>query len=220
MPFDRLVGEWTNIWNGNLALIDSAIHPDFIAHAAPLTGGPATTTEGRDHLRTWVSANHTAMDDLRFTTHVGPFVDDPFIVLRWHAQGREIEFYGTDILRVVDGKIAEYWVNSDSLWFAQQMGIGRARAQKQPCGNLFGRLASGYEPRDVHLLDGEFVEGVRRSVPRLCARRAQFVRGTAGEGVHPDGGEHLVRSTELVAGVSLRFWRRSHSPYSKCALAR
>jgi hypothetical protein len=59
-------------------------------------------------------------------------------VLRWKAQGtygggfpgaaaeavgRVIMFTGTDTLRVVNGMLAEYWANADSLLFFQQLGV-------------------------------------------------------------------------------------------------
>jgi predicted ester cyclase len=39
------------------------------------------------------------------------------------AVGREVTFTGTDILRVADGMIAEYWGDADSLLFIQQLGV-------------------------------------------------------------------------------------------------
>ena len=39
------------------------------------------------------------------------------------AAGRELTFTGTDILRIADGKLAEYWANADSLLFFQQLGV-------------------------------------------------------------------------------------------------
>jgi hypothetical protein len=34
-------------------------------------------------------------------------------------------FYGTDTLRVEDGKLIEYWANADSLWLIQQLGVSQ-----------------------------------------------------------------------------------------------
>jgi predicted ester cyclase len=134
----ELVQAWADIWNGDLSLIESTVAEDFVSHAAPVLGGPAQDSTGRHHLDTWISGIRWAVPDLMFTVQVGPIVDDPFIVVRWHARGtyqgglpgtpddaagRRIAFYGTDILRVSGGLITEYWVNADSLWFAQQLGI-------------------------------------------------------------------------------------------------
>jgi len=45
------------------------------------------------------------------------------------AAGREITFTGTDTLRIAGGKLAEYWANTDSLLFFQQLGIREIPAQ-------------------------------------------------------------------------------------------
>lgn len=135
---EKTIQAWADIWNGELALIDGTVAEDFVAHAAPVLGGPPATTTGRDHLSTWIGGIRSVMPDLMFTVQVGPIVDEPFIVVRWHARGtyegglpgtpddavgRQISFYGTDILRMAGGLIAEYWVNGDSLWVAQQLGV-------------------------------------------------------------------------------------------------
>ena len=39
------------------------------------------------------------------------------------AIGSVITFTGTDTLRVIDGMLAEYWANADSLLFVQQLGV-------------------------------------------------------------------------------------------------
>jgi predicted ester cyclase len=41
------------------------------------------------------------------------------------AVGRRVTFYGTDTLRVEDGKLIEYWANADSLWLIQQLGVSQ-----------------------------------------------------------------------------------------------
>jgi predicted ester cyclase len=136
MSFDKLAQSWADIWNGDLSLTTGTVHENFVAHAAPLLGGPASDSVGRDNLDTWVGGIRQAIPNLSFTVQVGPLVDAPFLVLRWHAKGTyqgglpgaadgpiPLEFYGTDILRIDDGLIAEYWANADSLWVAQQLGI-------------------------------------------------------------------------------------------------
>ncbi len=39
------------------------------------------------------------------------------------AVGRKVNFSGTDVLRIVGGKIVEYWGDAGSLLFAQQLGL-------------------------------------------------------------------------------------------------
>ncbi|WP_434444321.1 ester cyclase [Lentzea sp. E54] len=119
---------WKDIWNGDLSLVDGTIHEDFTSHAAPLLGGPPQDSVGRANLHTWVSGARELLPGLRFTVQVGPITDGDLLVLRWHAtadhpEAGPISFYGTDILRLQDGLVAEYWANADSLWAAQQLGV-------------------------------------------------------------------------------------------------
>jgi predicted ester cyclase len=75
---------------------------------------------------------------LSFVIDVGPIADEEHLVVRWTAHGtyaggfpgapaeaigRPVTFTGTDTLRVADGKLAEYWLNADSLLFNQQLGV-------------------------------------------------------------------------------------------------
>lgn len=118
-----LAQAWADLWNGDLALVETTVHEDFVSHAAPLLGGPPQDHVGRANLTEWVRGAHENLPGLKFTVQVGPIVQEPFHVLRWHAVAGAISFYGTDVLRVVDGRIAEYWANADSLWAAQQLGL-------------------------------------------------------------------------------------------------
>ena len=114
---------WEDIWNGDLSLVDGTVAEDFTSHAAPLLGGPPQDSVGRANLHTWVSGAHEALPGLKFTVQLGPIAEGDLVVLRWHATAGAISFYGTDILRLEDGLIAEYWANADSLWVAQQLGV-------------------------------------------------------------------------------------------------
>jgi steroid delta-isomerase-like uncharacterized protein len=133
-----LAAQWKNLWNGDLGIADQIIAEDFVVHAAPLTGTGPDEIRGRDALKAWISGIHTVLTDLTFTIDVGPIADDEHLVVRWKADGtyrggfpgaapeaagRELSFTGADILRIADGKLAEYWANADSLLFFQQLGI-------------------------------------------------------------------------------------------------
>jgi predicted ester cyclase len=129
---------WGDLWNGNLALTEEIIAPDFVAHAAPITGTGSDEVHGRVGLQGWIQGIRAAIPDLHFTTQVGPLADGDFVAGRWAARGTyrggmpgaaatavgaTVTFTGTDTLRVVNGQIAEYWANADSLYFMQQLGV-------------------------------------------------------------------------------------------------
>jgi SnoaL-like polyketide cyclase len=133
-----LANAWAALWDGDLTQTPRIIAADFVSHAAPLTGGPAGDSYGRDVLNTWVSGIHQVLDDLHFLIELGPFRDGDIVVVRWRADGSyrggypgataqagtPVRFFGTDTLRLdASGLIVEYWANADSLWFVQQLGV-------------------------------------------------------------------------------------------------
>jgi hypothetical protein len=84
------------------------------------------------------SGIHAVLRELNFELMIGPIATDDYLVVRCEARGiygggfpgaaedavgREVVFTGTDTLRVVDGMLAEYWGNADSLLFVQQLGV-------------------------------------------------------------------------------------------------
>jgi predicted ester cyclase len=135
-----LAEPWRLLWNGELSQTDKIISPDFVAHAAPITGYGGDTIHGRDALKKWVSGINAIFPDLDFQIEVGPIVDRNYLVVRWRARGtyhggfpgtpasaigRKVTFTGTDTLRVKDGQLTEYWANADSLLFMQQLGVAQ-----------------------------------------------------------------------------------------------
>lgn len=85
-----------------------------------------------------VTQMRSLMSDLNFSIEVGPIVDGDLVVVRWAATGHygggvpgaaapvgtAVLFHGTDILRVADHLIVEYWLNADSLSLMTQLQVG------------------------------------------------------------------------------------------------
>jgi len=127
MTLSPLVDGWLQLWNGDLARAHDVVTPDFHVHAALMDGGDGSAVTGPDALAAWIGQTRAAFNDFAFAVEVGPIEQNDLIALRWKAQGTyaggfpgaaaepgtPIAFTGTDTLRVVDGRIAEYWVNSD-----------------------------------------------------------------------------------------------------------
>jgi len=131
-----LASPWKDLWNGDLGITGQMVAEDFVAHFAPLTGTGGDEFRGREALNGMVSGIRAILPDLNFVIEVGPIADDEYLVVRWKARGtygggfpgaspdatgRTITFTGT--LRIADGKLAEYWLNADSLLFSQQLGV-------------------------------------------------------------------------------------------------
>ena len=133
-----LAEPWRQLWNGNLAQLDAIVAEDFVAHAALMGGTGDDMLRGRAALGQWIGGMHAVMAGLVFNVEVGPITNADHLVVRWRARGtyrgglpgasdaaigREVNFTGTDVLRVADGLLTEYWVNSDTLLLMQQLGI-------------------------------------------------------------------------------------------------
>lgn len=132
-----LVDGWLRLWNGDLGRAARVVTPAFRIHAAMLDGGDGSNLSGPDGLAGWIEQTRAAFPDLAYTVEVGPIVQDDLVALRWSVQGTyagefpgakaaagtPIAFTGTDILRVEDGRFAEYWVNSDIYVLLAQLQV-------------------------------------------------------------------------------------------------
>lgn len=132
---DELVGGWLDLWNGDLSQAERVLSADFRTHAAMTGGGDGSEIAGPAGLAAWVGTTRSLMPDLRFAVQVGPIVSGDHLALRWHARGTYaggmpgaaapagtvIDFTGTDVLRIADGRLCEYWVNSDTLQMMSQL---------------------------------------------------------------------------------------------------
>lgn len=116
---------WLALWNGDLTALDGLVAENVITHAVMVGQVTEAPMVGREALGGWIGQMQAAMPALRFMIEVGPLVDGDLIALRWRVQGHygpaHVSFTGTDILRVTDERIVEYWVNSDTSLMMAQM---------------------------------------------------------------------------------------------------
>jgi predicted ester cyclase len=134
----ELVGAWLKLWNGDYSQADHLIASDFRMHAAMLDGGDGSALKGPQGLVGWITQTRAAIPDLQFSVQVGPIIEGDRIAVRWSAQGiyqggfpgaaappgTAVAFTGADFLRVKDGRLVEYWVNSDTLLLVTQLRVG------------------------------------------------------------------------------------------------
>ena len=116
---------------GNLALVDEMVTDDFIDHELALPGQPP----GKEGARFFASTIRTASPDIA-VKEAEPTLSDGNLeaahvvmtgthtgdLLGFAATGKKVEFGGTDIVRVQDGKIAEHWGSTDTMSLMQQIG--------------------------------------------------------------------------------------------------
>ncbi|WP_405164221.1 ester cyclase [Nocardia sp. NBC_01499] len=131
-----LLDGWLTIWNGDFTPANDIVAQDFSVHAAMMDGG-GDAAQGPDGLIGWIAQTRAAFTELVFNVAVGPIVDRDYLAIRWVAvgtygggfpgatapAGTAIRFTGTDIVRIEQNKIAEYWVNSDVHVLLTTLGV-------------------------------------------------------------------------------------------------
>jgi predicted ester cyclase len=123
----------------NLNVIDGLHAPDYVGHIVG-TPGPV---RGREALKQLFAAYFAAFDihvtsdfliaegdmvvihDTYRLKHIGEFAAIP-------PTGKELSVTGTDIYRIVDGKILEQWFEADFTGFMQQLGVMPTPGQGTP----------------------------------------------------------------------------------------
>ncbi len=130
---------WGNPWNPKV--IDELAAPDM--HLQYSLHAPR---RGRDDIKAFMTGFRKAFPDLNFEgaadliaegdfvvgrwkgggTHAGPAFDDFLIGSLPAGSGRKMQFTGTTVLRVENGKIAEEIGLDDGVTALQQLGILRA----------------------------------------------------------------------------------------------
>jgi len=133
-----LVRRWVEEgWNaGDIAVVDALYAPNVVQHD-PSSPVPVTSSAA---LKGYVSSFLTAFPGLHFTiddplaegdkvlwrftsqaTHTGPLMNIP-------PTGKRATVTGMVLFRVANGKIAEVWVNFDTLGMLQAIGVIPAMA--------------------------------------------------------------------------------------------
>lgn len=133
-----VISRWVALWNGDYAIAEELISADNRVHAAMFDGGDGSAIHGAPGMVAFVQDMRGLMSDLDFSVEVGPIVDGAHVVIRWVATGHygggiptagaavgtEVTFRGTDILRVLDDRVVEYWLNADTMDLMTQLQVG------------------------------------------------------------------------------------------------
>lgn len=113
----RLFEQWTEMWNGDLALAERIVTPGFrISFANAVESAATDDLRGQGDLARFVAAHRESIPGLRYRLSGTPVVDAPGgqVASRWtatfpDASGNTVSKSGIDILTVTDGRITEVW---------------------------------------------------------------------------------------------------------------
>ena len=110
----------------NLAVFDELHSPDYVCHII------SRTIQGPEPFKQLLSMVLTAFPDLHYTIE-DLFGEGDRVVVRYTSRGthkgdlmgipptgKQVTVTGTDIMRIVNGKILEEWINNDLM---QQLGV-------------------------------------------------------------------------------------------------
>ncbi|HKO84255.1 MAG TPA: ester cyclase [Actinomycetota bacterium] len=121
----QLYRRWLlELWDGNLAITDQIVTPDFVGS---WPGRPGLV-HGPKELADIIRMSRAIFQEVTFAVEVGPVADGELVAARWIGHGRykggmraatapagtRVSFSGHDLLRVDDGRFAEYWVISET----------------------------------------------------------------------------------------------------------
>ena len=123
---------------GRMETVDEIYAPDCVIYGRNV---PAEWRHGTEGFKAYGQMLRAAFPDLKIShestvnqgeyqsirwvfngTHQGPLFGAP-------ATGKAVEMEGYDILRIVDGRIREMWVEQDMLSLLQQIGLAPAPGQ-------------------------------------------------------------------------------------------
>ena len=108
----NLYGRWIDeLWAG-VPVAAELVTEDFVGH------WPGREVRGPSELEAVVAETHTMLSDLKFVIEVEPFVEGDLLAARWIGTGAAKDgpkrFTGNDILRIADGRFAEYWTGTST----------------------------------------------------------------------------------------------------------
>ena len=98
------------LWQGSYDVADEILSADFVGH------WPDREVVGREALVELIRETRAMFTSLDFSLAIGPLAQGDLVAARWTGvgvtDGKEVPLLGHDILRVADGRFAEYWVAS------------------------------------------------------------------------------------------------------------
>jgi predicted ester cyclase len=124
------------LWNGDESVAQEILADDFVIHQARARPGESEAVRGPQAGLEMVRMGRAPFSEVSFAIEVGPIVEGDMVAARWTGRARyaggipgatapagtEVTFGGIDIMRIENGRLAEYWVSSDGIALMQQLG--------------------------------------------------------------------------------------------------
>lgn len=130
----RLYARWLHgLWrSGDRALAEQLVTTEFVGH------WPDRDVHGPAGLAEAIGQSLALFSEVTTSIEVGPIVEGELVAARWSFHGTyqgdmpglpappgtPATLRGADVLRIVDGRFAEYWVSSDVPQLSAQLGAG------------------------------------------------------------------------------------------------
>jgi predicted ester cyclase len=133
----RLYERWLlELWHGDESAAHEILAADFVVHQARSQPGESEAIRGPQAGVELMRMGRAPFSELTFEIEVGPIVEGDMLAARWIGRGAyaggmpgatapagtNVTFGGIDLMRIEDGRVAEYWVSSDGLALMQQLG--------------------------------------------------------------------------------------------------
>ncbi|MDV3128959.1 ester cyclase [Mycobacterium sp. 21AC1] len=132
---------WEIFTSGELDELDELVAPSAAFHD---TQDPFGDQRGPEHMKSLMKMYRTSFSNIRFDVKMqiaeGDYVctiieaqgDNTGEIMGQPATGKHSRIQLTDTDRIEDGKIAESWVNWDTLGMLQQLGLIPTGAERAP----------------------------------------------------------------------------------------
>ncbi|MGW5365233.1 ester cyclase [Actinopolymorpha pittospori] len=126
-----------DLWHASprrrVSLAERIVADDF----AIRRGGQDDPARGPAAIVDTIERSLALFDDVRVTLDQGPVAEGDLVAARWTFSGSfrgglpgasapvgtRVAFSGMDLVRLADGKVAEYWVSSDADHLMAQLGV-------------------------------------------------------------------------------------------------
>lgn len=126
---------WMEAWNKDISILQNIADENCIVHQARTDNKDSERTVGVKALIDVVNSAKYFFDNVEMSLVVQPIEEEDYVSARWNfkgsyngnmegakaGKGKIVSFDGTDIFRIENDKIKDYWVSSDVMDYMNQL---------------------------------------------------------------------------------------------------